>query len=177
MICPKCGAAIEGGYHYITCPNCGRTFDSTQFDNADELEPKPDPKPATVSEPMSTPVFESDPTHTPESAFSPEMETNYNMSLSSDSEPTLDPMLTPETIIDFESTLVQKHSTEPELTLNSEIESDTAPALDPGSASAPELMTTPAPESEIVADFKPDPVPEPESVRTAERSHLSVMTF
>ena len=36
MICPKCGATIEGGYRYLTCSNCGRTFDSTLFEDAEE---------------------------------------------------------------------------------------------------------------------------------------------
>lgn len=33
MICPKCGATIKGGYRYVTCPNCGRTYDSNQLEN------------------------------------------------------------------------------------------------------------------------------------------------
>ena len=61
MICPKCGATIKGGYRYVTCPNCGRTFDSTKLENVEE--PAPAPERTAVPEP--TPVAESAPAAEP----------------------------------------------------------------------------------------------------------------
>ena len=63
MICPKCGATIKGGYRYVTCPNCGRTYDSTQFEKVEEPAPAPErtavPEPAPVAE--SAPAAEPTP--------------------------------------------------------------------------------------------------------------------
>lgn len=82
MICPKCGATIEGGYRYVTCPNCGRTFDSTQLENVEEPAPKLAPtsesETVTMSEPAPAPehelepAFETENTPAPEPAHVPE---------------------------------------------------------------------------------------------------------
>ena len=53
MICPKCGATIKGGYRYVTCPNCGRTYDSTQFEKVEEPAPRTAPAPEFVLSPTS----------------------------------------------------------------------------------------------------------------------------
>lgn len=145
MICPKCGAAIEGGYRYVTCPDCGKTFDSSLFKNADKPESKSEPKPkqelATVFEPESTPVHKSETAPTPEAAFSADTEPIHDLSLSSDSKQTSELISAPEPTSIPVPTISQEAipELEPILTPDLLSESDSEPV------SKPKLVDKPVP--------------------------------
>ena len=107
MICPKCGATIEGGYRYLTCSNCGRTFDSTLFEDAEEpvaasvveiVEEAPAEPVVVVNHEINAQVLVED---------SDTLETGSNVSLSSDNNDLLqetvgDPQIEPIEESEFE---------------------------------------------------------------------------
>lgn len=102
MICPKCGTNIHEDYRYVTCPNCGKTYDTqdpsinksstTAPKTYPKPQPKPEPKVDTVVEPKTAPKSESEPklkvkaNNASESTEAPKSEPNSV--LESDPEPT-----------------------------------------------------------------------------------------
>ena len=107
MICSKCGATIEGGYRYLTCSNCGRTFDFTLFEDAEEpvaasvveiVEEAPAEPVVVVNHEINAQVLVED---------SDTLETGSNVSLSSDNNDLLqetvgDPQIEPIEESEFE---------------------------------------------------------------------------
>ena len=147
MKCPKCGATIEGGYRYLTCQNCGRTYDSKQLENVEEPEPiiAPSPKPEPNNVPKPTSELEQ--AHSPESKPKPATETEPVAMLEPDSPSVLEP----ESVVSFESVSASKTESIHDLSLTSDSKSTTDSDLDPESAA--DIKQT--------LDMAPTAIPEP----------------
>ena len=186
MICPKCGSTIEGGYRYVTCPNCGRTFDSTKLENeekpAQRFVPQPEPEPESLYELEPSSLLGPEPATTPTLPSAPETEPIHASSLSSVPETTPEPIPVLETLTDSDSALEPKQTPalesiflpEPTTACDSSTEPDLIPASDSipkqeqilviEPLSAPDHTTEPKPTSPL----EHTPESAPERVSTAE---------
>lgn len=193
MICPKCGTPIEGGYRYVTCPNCGRTFDSTKIENIEESvpapehivfpEPTPEPTPTSVFEPTtatdSFPV--QDHTSEPELPLNPESTSvpEFSPAFKSGSAPTPGMGTSHETEKDNNLSLASGSEQTPEQIPDLETISDPVstlaseytPVPDPITTldSIPEMEQTPAlePTSNPEPTLEPEPITSPEPLTEA----------
>lgn len=126
MICPKCGTNIHEDYRYVTCPNCGKTYDTqdSRVNKGSTTAPKTNPKPQPKPEPKVDTIVE------PKTAPKPEPKIDTIVETETYTKPE------PESKLKVNANIASKPTETPKAEPNHVPESDSKPASSTSSNSA-----------------------------------------